>query len=107
MACIPLKGNCCNCEGLLGISQASHVFIGEVTAMEKKAEPPRIEITFTVSKYVKGPLKENSIKVSVPCLNAACCGYHFNFYDSYQVYAYLENGVLYTGECTETHVVEK
>lgn len=102
--CIPLKGSCCNCAGTLGLSEAIHVFIGEVVAMEKKTNPQRIEITFTVRKYVKGPLKENTIKVNVCALEIACCGYAFNFYDVFQVYTYEENGLLYTGHCTQTHV---
>jgi hypothetical protein len=100
----------CGCEESIGSKKAKTVFRGEVIKIHKVTAPiNRYEITFINVKWVKGgDEKSDTTVVNVYCLMSACCGYRFLFTPhQYEVYTYEENGLLYTGACTDTYQVQK
>lgn len=98
----------CDCVTVVGLKDAKHVFEGEVLKIRRTEVPYiRYEITFKISKTIKGDLVNDTLIVNTPCLNAGCCGIPFEVKDKYRVYTFIRYDKLYTGECTETIKLDK
>lgn len=93
----------CDCNTIVGMKEAKSVFIGRVIDVKRiDTSYIRYEIQFKVSKFIKGNVKAQIIKINTPSLNVAGCGISFSINDEYIVYTYLHNNLLYTGDCTRT-----
>lgn len=97
------NSNACDCDSIIGIESAKDVFIGKVISIRRIESPfIRYEISFKISKKIKGDIRMKKIVVNVPCLLEMCCGIPFNKKDKYMIYTFLREGMLYTNLCTES-----
>lgn len=98
----------CDCDSIVGKKDAKKVFEGKVLGIKRIEEPfIRYEITFQVSKMIKGKIKGRTIIVNISCLMVACCGLPFEINDNYIVYTFLDEDMLYTSLCTSTKKLNK
>ena len=94
---------CCDCNTIIGLNEAKIVFEGELIQIKRITEPIiRYEITFQVSKIIKGKIQNDVIVINTPCLMDACCGIPFEFTAKYRVYTFEKEGMIYTSACTAT-----
>ena len=87
----------CDCDKTIGLKEAVNVFEGRVMGIRRIEAPYiRYEITFKISKAIKGALKSKTITVNVPCLNVGCCGIPFEMDSNYVVYTFMKNKKMYS-----------
>ena len=92
--------------------ESQAVFIGEVTKVERHAEPPEdldtqvtYAITFKVIKSWKGP--KGQVRTWEGGMHTMCAGWKFEEGDKYLIYAESHNGVLViNGYCSRTRRIE-
>ena len=101
-------GFACDCNSIIGLKEAKNVFVGKVTGIQKIERPYiRYEIEFSVTKVIKGKINTRTIVVNTPSLDDGGCGIPFGVNETYEVYTYLEETLLYTGDCTATKKLEE
>ena len=93
----------CDCDSIIGKKQAKIFFKGTVYSVNRKdSEFVRYEIVFMVKRKVKGKINGSKITVNVSYLMDMCCGIPFKEGDSYIIYTFIRNGMVYTSSCTES-----
>jgi hypothetical protein len=93
----------CDCASIKSLKDADVAFMGKVIEVQRIEEPyRRYEITFQVSRWIKGTEKKKTIIVDTPCLLDMCCGINFQAGEVYQVYAYAEDKRVKTSLCWGT-----
>ncbi len=106
-----IQYNCysCDCNSVVGLKEAKSVFTGEVIAINKIDDSLLYyEITFKITKVIKGEIISQTIIVNAPgCLFDACCGIPFKLNDKYMVYTFLRKPFKheYVNLCTETKLL--
>jgi len=81
---------------------ASVVFTGRAVAQREDGR--FIAFAFEVDDVSKGMVSDG-VEVRATTVDVEGCGLAFDAKTRYQVFAYLDNGVLMTGLCTGSHVI--
>lgn len=81
---------------------ASVVFTGR--AVDQREDGRFFAFAFDVDDVTKGDVSDG-VEVRATTVDVEGCGLTFDAKSRYQVFAYLDNGVLMTGLCTGSHVV--
>ncbi len=98
----------CDCDSIVGKKGAKTVFKGTVYSINRiDSDFVRYEVVFNVKRKMKGRIKGKKITVNVPCLLDMCCGIPFKEGESYIIYTFMKNGMLYTSACTESKKTEE
>jgi hypothetical protein len=93
--------NACDCDSLIGKKDAKSAFKGTVYSINRiDSDFVRYEVVFEIHRKMKGHIKGRKITVNVSCLMDACCGVSFKEGDSYIIYTFIRNGMVYTSACT-------
>ncbi|HEX7845453.1 MAG TPA: hypothetical protein VF476_06580 [Chitinophagaceae bacterium] len=93
----------CDCDSIIGKKDAKSIFKGTVYSINRiDSEFVRYEVMFKVKQKIKGKIKGKKITVNVSCLLDMCCGIPFKEGDSYIIYTFIRNNMIYTSACTET-----
>jgi hypothetical protein len=102
-----VRANACDCDSIKGAKDADAVFKGKVLKVQRMEEPYiRYEITFQITKWIKGKSKKRNIVIDTPCLLEACCGIAFQTGEVYQVYAFEDENRLETTQCWATRKIK-
>ena len=100
------ESQACDCTYLIGLKEAKAVFTCEVLSI-KRIEQPYIfyEVRVRIKEVFKSNEKcvaDKELILSVPSLEVGGCGIPFEIQQQYIIYAYVEDGKLWSDACTNT-----